>query len=166
MTDVEKILDAYGEAQELTKRSAASGSAAVKAAWCCGRLLREQQAKLNHGEWELWVAKNLATIGLRTVQRLLKLAAAKSESLDKATSIRQAYILFGVIPESKQRSRASDFKPGQKVILSKTQKDCLRLALDLAAPEGEYRAAAIKLIESWRKEGISGYDILKTMNQR
>ena len=48
---------------------------------------------------------------------------------------------------------------------SELEQKLLRLALDPGAQPGEIQAAAIKLVEFWRKKGLSMEDILGPPNQ-
>lgn len=71
---------------------------AVQAAIACGQNLIAAKKMVKHGEWLPWLVHHCKGIGERTAEKYMKLANPNhSADLAKAVSLRQAYIVAGVI---------------------------------------------------------------------
>jgi len=93
---------------------AAAGSAtehaarAVAAAVECGDLLVRQKASLPHGGWLPWLAAHCPQISAETARRYMRLAKrSRVTDLTAASSLRQAYLATGVLPDTRPRDAAA-----------------------------------------------------------
>jgi len=92
-----------------TARSAADSAtnearAAISAAVQCGDLLTRQKASVPHGAWLDWLAAYCPAISAETARRYMRLAKRSHVTdLTDATSLRQAYLATGVLPEPPPR---------------------------------------------------------------
>jgi hypothetical protein len=104
-----EISAAYSQAATLAGTAREKARDAVYRAYQCGQLLNRQKDGLDHGQWEQWLATNCPEIAPCTARRYMKLAKKANESLlGSATSVRQAYIGAGVIPEGKRKPADTD----------------------------------------------------------
>ena len=77
---------------------------AITAAVQCGDLLTRQKASVPHGTWLDWLAAHCPTISTETARRYMRLAKrSQVTDLTDATSLRQAYLATGVLPEPPPR---------------------------------------------------------------
>ena len=92
-----------------TARSAADSAtnearAAITAAVQCGDLLTRQKASFPHGTWLAWLAAHCPAISAETARRYMRLSKrSQVTDLTDATSLRQAYLATGVLPEPPPR---------------------------------------------------------------
>ena len=92
-----------------TARSAADSAtnearAAITAAVQCGDLLTRQKASVPHGTWLDWLAAYCPAISAETARRYMRLSKrSQVTDLTDATSLRQAYLATGVLPEPPPR---------------------------------------------------------------
>ena len=88
-----------------TARTAADSAtnearAAITAAVQCGDLLTRQKASVPHGTWLDWLAAHCPDISAETARRYMRLSKrSQVPDLTDATSLRQAYLATGVLPE-------------------------------------------------------------------
>ena len=93
----------------ITARTAADSATdqarhAITAAVECGDLLTRQKASLPHGSWLPWLAEHCPDISVETGRRYMRLAKrSQVTDLTDATSLRQAYLATGVLPDSPPR---------------------------------------------------------------
>lgn len=78
--------------------------AAITAAVQCGDLLTRQKASVPHGTWLDWLAAHCPDISAETARRYMRLSKrSQVTDLTDATSLRQAYLATGVLPEPPPR---------------------------------------------------------------
>jgi hypothetical protein len=87
--------------------SSAVGFAGVRIKICAriGHTLKEYKKQVGHGHWLQWLQENLQELTDRTARKWMKLAEAVEQGkldLDNAKSVRQAYILAGILPEPEE----------------------------------------------------------------
>lgn len=95
---------AEGVATALKARDAAIAAVkyAIKKALDVGRLLRTAKGELEHGEFMQWVEGAELGVSYDTIGRWMKLAEkaeTHGEQIENAQSVRQAYLLAGLLPE-------------------------------------------------------------------
>lgn len=94
-----EVIEHYENAITEAGRAIRSGQEAVKAALLCGHALIKSKALLKHGEWLPWLHR-LETIDQATAFKFVRLAKLCHEiNFDQCASVRQAYILAGIIPQ-------------------------------------------------------------------
>ncbi|BET67416.1 hypothetical protein ASA1KI_23340 [Opitutales bacterium ASA1] len=77
---------------------------AILSAVQCGDLLTRQKASLPHGAWLPWLADHCPDISAETARRYMRLAKrSQVTDLTDATSLRQAYLATGVLPDAPPR---------------------------------------------------------------
>ena len=77
---------------------------AITAAVQCGDLLTRQKASVPHGTWLDWLAAHCPDISAETARRYMRLSKrSQVTDLTDATSLRQAYLATGVLPEEPPR---------------------------------------------------------------
>lgn len=111
---VRDALDLRDETMRLVQRSL---QAVVKA----GALLNKAKDELRHGEFMPWVEEHLPEITHATAQRWMKLAQfaeTHADRLDEAATVRQAYILAGILPEPESSSGSGDSGAGGDAYLT------------------------------------------------
>ena len=102
-------LSASINAAFVTARTAADSAtnearAAITAAVQCGDLLTRQKASVPHGTWLDWLAAHCPDISAETARRYMRLSKrSQVTDLTDATSLRQAYLATGVLPEEPPR---------------------------------------------------------------
>ena len=81
---------------------------AITAAVQCGDLLTRQKASVPHGTWLDWLATHCPDISAETARRYMRLSKrSQVTDLTDATSLRQAYLATGVLPEEPPRDNAT-----------------------------------------------------------
>jgi hypothetical protein len=102
---------AFDEARVLATNARADARQAVVRALECGRLLSAQKAALTHGGWLPWLAVYCPGISPGTAQRYMRLAKRHGVAgIMDATGLRQAYLVTGVLPESRRTRSEIDPK--------------------------------------------------------
>jgi hypothetical protein len=101
-----KICDAVKEA--LTAEDQAKGAVhyLIRTKIIAGQMLEKRREATKHGEWVKW-CENVLPISWDTANRwigLAKFAKAHGAELDDAKSVRHAYVLAGLLPESQSGS--------------------------------------------------------------
>jgi len=94
-----KVMDAMEAVQEAI-------SAVVRA----GQLLRDQRERIGHGGWYAWLDEQHLSISRETARKWIRLAEFEethAERLAEAQTIRQAYVLAGLLPETESNPHAS-----------------------------------------------------------
>lgn len=95
---------AYLAARAAADNATDQARAAITSAVECGDLLLRQKASLPHGAWLPWLAQHCPDISAETARRYMRLSKRSQETdLTDATSLRQAYLATGVLPESPAR---------------------------------------------------------------
>jgi len=141
------------------------GSAGARIRLCIriGQMLRAAKTAAGHGHWSQWIADNAPTVEERTARNWMKLSecAEKDGALQDARSIRHAYILAGIVPETggDGGARAQHDPTNYLVHL-----DRLKAALELwdisAMDEGERRTMVERLTPIVKLcEILTGVDI-------
>lgn len=113
-----EIVEHYETAIAEAGRAIRSGQEAVKAALLCGQALIKSKAILGHGNWMPWLA-NLGSIDQETARKYMFLAKSTHVlNFDDCASVRQAYILAGIIPQPQERQANGAFELTPKWTLS------------------------------------------------
>jgi hypothetical protein len=95
---------AFATARTAADSATNEARAAITAAVQCGDLLLRQKASVPHGTWLPWLAQHCPDISAETARRYMRLAKRSHETdLTDATSLRQAYLATGVLPETPAR---------------------------------------------------------------
>lgn len=91
---------------------------AITEAQNCGRLLTKAKEIAGHGQWLTWLTANCPDIGERTAQKYMQLANTNhGADLENATTLRQAYIAAGILPEPESKvSEPSAPKPDEGLL--------------------------------------------------
>lgn len=75
---------------------------AIEKALDAGRLLRAKKGELEHGEFMAWMETAELGVSYETCRRWMKLAERaelEGDAIETAQSVRQAYMLTGLLPE-------------------------------------------------------------------
>lgn len=108
--DLAEILDAVREAKGAIAQAAAVIENGLAKVIDAGRKLRAKRELTDHGEWMEWLEVNVLEpmeITYETARKWIKLSEfkdTKGAHLDDATSVRQAYLLAGLLPEAESSS--------------------------------------------------------------
>jgi hypothetical protein len=134
-----QILKQHRHALRHASKAKSSLTAAMQAAFNCGRFLTQQQAQLGRkGNFDAWCAKHVAEISRRTIYNYKALFEQVSQYLDASCtgpdvqqvalcelnfpSLRQMYIAFGILPDHEQNGEPkpdrSFLEPLLKVLAS------------------------------------------------
>jgi len=114
-----QILKKHRFAMRHASKAKTSLTAAIAAAFDCGRLLTQQQAQLGRkGNFDAWCARHLPEISRRTIYNYKALFEQVNQYLDASCtdpnvqqvalcelnfpSLRQMYIAFGILPDHEQ----------------------------------------------------------------
>lgn len=117
-----QIRETYTESIRLAQEAKNYVSDAVVKAVECGRLLIQQKEGLQHGGWLDWVHDNLSDISYETLARYMRVAKSINElqgkeangdlshvtNLENPSSLRQAYIALGILPQPKPKDETPD----------------------------------------------------------
>lgn len=127
------INQAYGASLNYADGSRATARYAIESAVACGGYLRKVKAKLPHGQFSGWIVQN-TQIDPRTTRNYMRLhiwvGQRRQDILDhKPHSLRQFYILAGILPEDGPKQIPKD-KPDE---LTKLRKLVFRTCLEAAA---------------------------------
>ncbi len=100
---VEQINETFRAANQAADGARASAREAINKVIECGQLLisARDQCKANKVGWLYWIEKNLA-FSRQYAERYMQLAEVCNRgcTLDEAGSLRQAFVLAGILPES------------------------------------------------------------------
>ncbi|MEQ1862776.1 MAG: DUF3102 domain-containing protein [Chthoniobacteraceae bacterium] len=105
--NIEELRGAVREALECRDQAMAFVHRSLQAVVRAGALLNKAKGELEHGEFITWVEDNVQEITHATATRWMKLALfaeTHGEQLDEAATVRQAYILAGILPEPESSS--------------------------------------------------------------
>lgn len=95
---------AFATARTAADSATHEARAAITAAVQCGDLLTRQKASVPHGAWLAWLAAHCPAISAETARRYMRLSKrSQVTDLTDATSLRQAYLATGVLPEPPPR---------------------------------------------------------------
>lgn len=95
---------AYFAARAAADNATDHARAAITAAVLCGDLLLRQKTSLPHGAWLPWLVAHCPEISAETARRYMRLSKrSQVTDLTAATSLRQAYLATGVLPEAPPR---------------------------------------------------------------
>ncbi len=110
-----EVLDKLEKAEEAA--SAAAGYVGQRLRICIevGNLLLQKKLALGHGEWLKWFEQSIsnsevalsAAFSYQTARKWMRLSEINDRGildLDNATSVRQAYMLAGLLPSSESNS--------------------------------------------------------------
>lgn len=98
---------AFATARTAADSATSEARAAITAAVQCGDLLTRQKASVPHGTWLDWLATHCPDISAETARRYMRLSKrSQVTDLTDATSLRQAYLATGVLPEEPPRDNA------------------------------------------------------------
>jgi hypothetical protein len=135
-----QILKQHRNALRHASKAKSSLTAAMQAAFNCGRLLTQQQAQLGRkGNFDAWCAKHVAEISRRTIYNYKALFEQVNQYLEASgsepgkvqhvalcdlnfPSLRQMYIALGILPDHEQNDEPkpsrSFLEPLLKVLAS------------------------------------------------
>jgi len=109
------------ELRQLVKAAHSSGETSadwngerLKACIIAGRKFAEIKGRLRHGKWLTWLEASGFGISRNTAGRWMKLAAfiEHNQPIESSKSIRRAYLLAGIIPDSDgSGARTTEEKP-------------------------------------------------------
>jgi hypothetical protein len=105
--DVAEINEAVAHANELLMRTMDLVPQTIRAMIVAGEKLKAKRDSCAQGEWYDWLAANVRDISRETARRWIRLAEfnqTHSGKLNDAASVRQAYQLAGLLPESESSS--------------------------------------------------------------
>jgi hypothetical protein len=108
---VSDLHQAIAEAERLAHQAVSFAGAAINAAIAAGELFRKARKDVGRGDWQLWVESNCPMISYSTATRWMKLSEIKERDgidVECASSVRQAYILAGLLPEPEGGSGKSE----------------------------------------------------------
>lgn len=99
------ISDKHQEALSYSGQTQAVAQMAIQSAHQCGQMLIKVRDSLEYGEWLYWLKANCPEIPKSTAYRYVELATKFPTvgNLDGCPSLRQAYILGGILPESESK---------------------------------------------------------------
>ena len=152
-----RIRDHYDTAGRLVANADNIAKQAIAEVILCGQALNEAKALVPHGEWGSWLAKHCKGVSEKTCQNYLRLSKAQHVAdLSNAKTLRQAYILAGIIREADEPTAVhpeSRWPQSEPVIQSHTSesKSCpLNPAaipsLQTVKVDGDQRVEVIKRI--------------------
>jgi hypothetical protein len=105
-----KINTTYTEVEALNTAAEESGRKALQKAISIGEMLIKVKKQLAYGYLDVWRAENCKDICEKTSQNYMRLASPEpqySAALKECTSIRQAYMVIGVIKPAKAKAIAN-----------------------------------------------------------
>lgn len=129
----------HAEASILAKDAKSKAFDAIKSALLCGQALNKAKGMVPHGQWLRWLGENCKDIEDRTAQKYMRLANTNHGShLTEATSLRQAYQLAGIIPET-EKPQPKELTAPQTTEAEPAKPNIVRKALEtcLAAVDGQ-----------------------------
>lgn len=97
----DQVKEACAQAKDALDQAMGAVALSIEKILRAGALLRRQQELVPEGEWMGWIEANLS-VCYRTVRNWIKLAYfadRKSVDLENAQTVRQAYVLAGLLPE-------------------------------------------------------------------
>lgn len=101
---IEKILAAHNSVQSCNALSEENGRNAIQAAIVAGELLHETKDTVEHGKFTAWLKENCKDISVETARRYIRLAKRSHKTdLSDCTSLRQAYLATGTIPDERRK---------------------------------------------------------------
>ena len=105
------IRDSWQTSEQLADKTREIGSQAVAERVLCGHYLNEMKAIVGHGYWTAWLRKHRPEVSPISAQRAMTLAKASHVmDLSEAASIRQAYIICGILPAGDSTNAGSEQK--------------------------------------------------------
>lgn len=159
----------YARQAEVCRGGAlAAGASAIVFAWACGKLLITAKRKLGRGEFGIWREKYLSgtILSERTSSRYMKLASQYDDVktlLEWNTSLRQAYIACGVLPEPPERAEEepeSNTEESKKKALLSSITDMRRKLRSMSELKTKLAAAEKNQLRRTRKELDALFDAL------
>jgi hypothetical protein len=108
--DVAEINDAVAQANDLLTKTMELVPQAIKAMIVAGSKLKKKREQIPQGDWYTWLESNVKNCSRETARRWIRLAEFNEThkgKLNDATSVRQAYQLAGLLPESESGSSSS-----------------------------------------------------------
>jgi hypothetical protein len=103
--DVVEIQKAIREAKEAVDVTMAHVEMAVGKVINAGRKLLAMRGQIEHGQWMAWIEENVSSVlevsyhTTRNWMKLAEFAERRGADLDNAQTVRQAYMLAGILPE-------------------------------------------------------------------
>lgn len=108
--DLEQLKKLIAEADKTVATTVANAGFRIKLCADIGRGLKHHRQLIGHGGWINWLAENFEGLTHETSRKWIKLAEAVDSGkldLDSAKSIRQAYILAGILPDPDESGAGS-----------------------------------------------------------
>lgn len=100
--DLDELKKLIVEAEATVSTTVANAGQRIRLCADIGRGLKYHKQQVGHGGWLEWLEENLQDLTSQTARKWIKLAEAVDSGrldLDSARSIRQAYILAGILPD-------------------------------------------------------------------
>ena len=147
LEELGRLIDhAYGASVDFAVGARAAARQAIECAVVCGGYLRQAKAQLPHGQFLSWLKQN-TQIEPRTARNYMALHQWVGQHKDsilksKPHSLRQFYILAGILPEDHAKKPPKDIPDD----LAKLRKFVRRTALE-AAGHRDY-ATAVALLKA------------------
>ncbi|MGD0816154.1 MAG: hypothetical protein ABSA83_21390 [Verrucomicrobiota bacterium] len=106
------IRDTYDTTEQLLVKAQGIGTATIAEAVLCGQAALKAKKLCGHGRWMEWVAKHCKKCSQPTLNRYMRMANSSHViNLKDCKSLRQAYILVGIIPEIEPGEVPQDSPP-------------------------------------------------------
>lgn len=126
---VSQVLAKMAEAEQEGATALAHVGRRIRRCIDIGDILSKQKEALGHGQWTRWFDANIAnqevaqraSFTIRTAERYMKLASLEASGLldlDKASSVRQAFVLAGILPSSGGETNAGDENPQPALLVA------------------------------------------------
>ena len=102
------IRSCYEATERLAKSAKERARDAIAEAILCGNSLNEAKAIVGHGAWLKWLAKHCKGVDCETARRYMRLSNSSHDmNLGNPASLRQAYIMAGIIEEPEPETQAT-----------------------------------------------------------
>lgn len=108
---VTKINETYAESVSLASNARETAQAAIQKAVECGQYLIEAKQSVGHGNWMEWFAAHVTAFSSETASRYMRLAHASREQIADAYSLRNAYILTGILDKPGNAKQGENHDP-------------------------------------------------------
>jgi hypothetical protein len=134
--DVTEIQEAVRVAVGCLHETAARIEHTITKVIVAGRMLMAKREQVEHGEWMAWIEKNVTEpldVTYATTRNWIKLAEfmeKKEAQLEDAATVRQAYILAGLLKEPESSSGGSGKDAGNYLVHISRLERAIRSQID------------------------------------
>ena len=147
---MEALRSLIQQADSFASQSASFAGVRIKACVEAGRQLATLRKTLAHGHWLPWLERNLkGLLTDETARKWMRLASQVDKhklNLESAKSIRHAYQLAGIIPDSEESVKTPGGAPASPLVLIDKLGQQLRM-VDLDGLSAEQRKGLKKRLE-------------------